>query len=87
MDFLLFSASLPIPHPLPYPHLRGPDTFDHAPHSEVQYVVLQNVATMSIKRRVSRGPRPAFPVRRVAPVSPRGSGKSRLGECLAVQRG
>ena len=24
-------------------------------HSEVQYVVLQNVATMSIKRRVSLG--------------------------------
>lgn len=49
--------------------------------------MLQNVATMSIKRRVSRGPRPAFSVRGVAPVGPRGSGESRLGECLAVQRG
>lgn len=49
--------------------------------------MLQNVATMSIKRRVSRGLRSAFPVREVAPVGPPGSGESRLGECLAVQHG
>lgn len=33
--------------------LLSPETSPVSPCSEVQYVVLQNVATMTIKRRVS----------------------------------
>lgn len=43
---------LPTCRPLTRP--RGLGTSDLPLHSEVQYVVLQNVATMSIKRRVSQ---------------------------------
>lgn len=68
--------------PLPLP--RGRTTSDHPLCSEVQYVVLQNVATMSIKRRVSKCPRPVLPFCGVASVvlGAPWKGWRGWGECL-----